>query len=187
MLVESIVLLSAILGLALAISAFVFHAMTRKTERKSEEELAHTLNTAIEDALEEINQTVQSALDELKTRHQETLFYYQMLQEKQEAPAAASAPVPVVMEKGFDVVVNEPIRWDALIEPEAEPETVPPVAAIELAPVESYESTHPHHDEIMALHAQGVDVVDIARQLGMGHGAVQLIINFAGATGTGGR
>lgn len=83
MLVEAVVLLAAIVGILLALSAFVFHMITRRSEGNPEK-IEEAVDAACDVALEEINKTSQLVMDELNEKYNALLFVYQLMDEKQQ-------------------------------------------------------------------------------------------------------
>ncbi|MCL2398233.1 MAG: hypothetical protein FWC91_00640 [Defluviitaleaceae bacterium] len=84
MFVEAVVFLSAIIGCLLALSAFIFHMITRQHQSGSENS-EKLLDVVADEALEEINRTSQLVLDELNEKYKALLFMYQLMDDKQKA------------------------------------------------------------------------------------------------------
>ena len=82
--VEAVVFLSAIVGIILAISSFIFHAITRKVDVGDlDEKVAILVDRAADMALEEFNKTSQIVMDELNEKYKALLFVYQLMDDKQ--------------------------------------------------------------------------------------------------------
>ena len=81
MFVEAVVFLAAIVGVLLALSAFVFHMITRQPEEEPEK-VEQAVDAAADAALEEITKTAQSVLDELNEKYNALLFVYQLMDDK---------------------------------------------------------------------------------------------------------
>jgi len=79
--VEAVVFLTAIVGVLLALSSFVFHMITRKPEEEKEA-AEQRIDAAIDTALEEITRTSQLVLDELDEKYKALLFVYQLMDDK---------------------------------------------------------------------------------------------------------
>ena len=108
MFVEAIVFLAAIIGVLLAIGAFVFHAVTRKADAQATSEaLEQAVDEAAETALVEITKTCQSALDELNEKYQAMLFLYELLEEKKKDIDALGILVNEAAGLGLDIRVGE--------------------------------------------------------------------------------
>jgi len=82
MFVEAVVLLAAIIGILLALSAFVFHMITRKDKTETDENIEKMVDAAVDVALEEVMRTSQLVLDELNEKYKALLFMYQLMDDK---------------------------------------------------------------------------------------------------------
>ena len=160
MFVDAVVFLSAIIGVLLAIVAFVLHLVTRKADNRS----SLAVDQAANAALMEINRTSQLVLDELNTKHQELLFLYQLLDEKKKDIDAGNA----------QTIVAAPLAPVTLIAPAKITPAKKIVRKIHSRPA------HPKYEKIKELQSSGLTVAEIAQQLEMGKGEVKLFINLAG-------
>lgn len=79
MFVEAVVFLSAIIGVLLALSAFIFHMITRD---KGKFDIEGSVDAVTDAALEEINKTSQLIMDELNEKYNALLFVYQLMDDK---------------------------------------------------------------------------------------------------------
>ena len=109
MFVEAVVFLSAIIGCLLALSAFVFHMITRQNQLGSENP-EKLFDAVVDEALEEINRTSQLVLDELNEKYKALLFMYQLMDDKQKA----------IDEVGHTVIIENPMAIASQVNPTAE-------------------------------------------------------------------
>jgi hypothetical protein len=194
--VEAVVFLSAIIGVLLALSVFIFHMITRRPEESgdSAEKAERAMDAVVDEALDEINKTAKLVLDELNEKYNALLFVYQLMDDKHkeledggDAKKAAKFPgLDVSIDDGFDFVpvaaglgkphkAGESLAGD-LKEPELKQEAAP-----EEAPFEKWGPfNHPKYPAIAALLDEGVPVPEIARRLSMGQGEIRLIIGLSG-------
>ena len=84
MFVEAVVFLAAIIGILLALGAFIFHTITHRSETElNSEKIEEMVDTVCDAALEEINKTAQLVMDELSEKYKALLFVYQLMDDKQ--------------------------------------------------------------------------------------------------------
>ena len=234
MFVEAVVFLSAIVGVLLALSAFVFHMITRKPEEEPEK-VEQAVDDAADAALEEITKTSRLILDELNEKYNALLFVYQLMDDKKkeiddEDPPVSADAEPELITTELDISIGDELEHFPLegltdtdyieytndfvyndtdeilndnndnIEEHFEehlikdeqiemklvvPEDINTIMAEAIpeiaSPVETYKPiVHPRFDEIKELQGKGLTLPEIARQLGMGQGEVDLIIGLSG-------
>ena len=202
MFVEAVVFLSAIIGLLMAFSAFIFHLLTRKEEAVDEEEIAIEVDKAAETALEEIVKTSQSALDEMNQKYQELLFLYQLMEEKKQnleaMPTVAKVDAEQPVSDAQPVSEIEPVSEAQPVDDSASPiemfhqiEAAVESAKVDIIGDEKAEEAdevveevvlphNPKYEKIKELQAEGFSISEIARHLNMGQGEVKLFIDLGG-------
>jgi len=222
---EAVVLLAAIIGILLALSAFVFHMITRKDKTETDEDIEKMVDAAVDVALEEVMRTSRLVLDELNEKYKALLFMYQLMDDKHKeledktAEAEATSPgrvfpeetspdvkvieqfyeptVEVTLEEAeafledaipeeeksswLDRIINEHELNIANIPEESKPEMrAPEIVREKPKPHPRVLSAHPRYEEIKTLHEIGFSIPEIAKELNMGSGEVQLIIGLSG-------
>ena len=178
MFVEAVVFLSAIIGILLALSAFIFHMITRG---KGESDVEGAVDAVTDAALEEINKTSQLVLDELNEKYNALLFVYQLMDDKKRElkifdDASENERVEVA---NTDLTDTEAAKAVAI---EDEPPELDISIGDELEIVYPPEglNSHPKYGPIRELLDDGLGISEIARKLNMGQGEIQLIIGLSG-------
>lgn len=154
---------------------------------KAERQLERVSNEKIM-ALSEYSDTIMAGIDK---SHQEVLFMYDMLSDKQ-------TDLKNTVRKA-EATVREVEAVQPQPEPEISPQPEQPVFVQQASPAgaeftslvssdhivddyirddEADESEGNNNDRILALHAQGLSTVDIARELSLGVGEVKLVIDL---------
>lgn len=200
--VEAVVFLSAIIGVLLALSAFVFHMITRDKTTGGYADIEEAVDAVTDSALEEINKTSKLVLDELDEKYKALLFVYQLVDDKKKAletdspeeveeaeETEGSGEIKEVSE--LDISIGDDLTMESLMEAAGiEPEIsyLEPGPGDEF-PAETVEAepqgfiTHPKYASIRELLDSGLSVAEAARRLDMGQGEVQLIMGISGRAG----
>ena len=105
MFIEAVVFLSAIIGVLLALSAFVFHLITRSKSPLGAQEVEEALDAVTDLALEEINRTSKLVMDELEEKYKALLFVYQLIDDKQKELEAGKEES--ALERAADILTNQ--------------------------------------------------------------------------------
>lgn len=156
--------------------------LTQTVEDRTRDDLERLSNQKIKE-FAEYSDTV---LGEINKSHNEVMFLYDMLNEKnkevhntirdmqkavkQSAEAAEPAPKP----SNVDTYLQEPVTVDAG-EPDIEVEAS---AVPEDYASETEDSTDSKRDAVLKLHKQGKSEIEIAKTLGIGVGEVKLVIDL---------
>jgi len=181
MLVEVIITLAAIVGVLLAVSALVFHFLTRGQNMYTDVE--NVVDAVTDLALEEINKMSQIIFDELNEKYKSLLFIYNLMDDKQAKKAeTVEDDVPkldIKIDNDLDIAAVEV----------AEVEEVGEVEEIEIETKEDSEESiltelnllkirHPRFEEIRTLMDDGLGVDEISKRLKISKGEIQLIVGF---------
>ena len=104
MFVEAVVFLSAIIGILLAISSFIFHMITRDQQAGNwKEDIEGAVDAVCDAALEEITKTSKIVLDELDEKYKALLFVYQLMDDKEKGLKDDVAPDVFADNGSFDL------------------------------------------------------------------------------------
>lgn len=191
--VEAVVFLSAIMGLLLSVSVFLFHVLTRKSDMEDDiDAVTNAIDKAANEAVLEVNRTSQLALEELNDKlnemnrqHQALLFLYQLMDDKKKdidslpnLPKDAAFLEELAKAMGTISTVTE----ESALELAGVGDTVK-VADDEVSSTKQLLQTHPRYaqiTQIKEMQMQGLSVAEIARQLDMGQGEISFLINLGG-------
>jgi len=193
--VEAVVFLAAIIGVLLAISAFIFHLITYKPDAESVNiDTERVLDAVADTAMEEIHKTSKLILDELDEKYKALLFVYQLMDDKKkefedggenagfDISVGAKQDNIIKFPSELDISVGDDLDYPTL--PETPPERTPvDILMADPIPLEEEPAgiiAHPRYDEIRDLMEQGYTIAETARKLSMGQGEVKLIIGLSG-------
>ncbi|MBR1391983.1 MAG: hypothetical protein IJ567_11210 [Lachnospiraceae bacterium] len=141
----------------------------------SVDKVERSLDKATNEKMMAINEFSDTILESMNKTHNEIMFLYSMLNDKH----AQLTDFASKLEQIKTQIIQEMNR----LQEEAERAPVETASVEEHIPVEKGDGFN-HNDEILALYRQGLRPVEIARELNLGTGEVQLVIElFKGDSG----
>lgn len=160
-----------------------------------------SLDDALDEAVKELNKLGLMVQKEIAEKYQAIQFLYNMVEEKEKlrggtaaealkVPAIPIEPEPFVSEDVpvADIPADIPIKELPFSQPTLEPEPPAPEKKkrgrpkktdVAAKPAPRKRVTNPKHAKVLELHAQGLAVSDIAREMGIGQGEATLILEMA--------
>ncbi|MCR5665774.1 MAG: hypothetical protein K6G01_02990 [Eubacterium sp.] len=150
-----------------------------------EGKLDHLTNEKIM-AVDEFSQTI---LEKIHTNHEEVMFLYSMLNDKHSELTDFANELQTsindlraekkdleVMKVTVDTTLQN--TFQEMVNPEPEEESVKEEEEIEEEELPQEAEQVNHNGEIIRLYKEGLDVVEIAKQLGIGQGEVKFVLDL---------
>lgn len=165
-----------------------------KELKRTSDKINDQIDTAIDDSIDKVDRALDketnekimaiseysdTVLENMNKTHNEIMFLYSMLNDKHTELTELSGQLSKTASE-----VEKEIEQAAKIAdivPDTEMEDTEITAQSkhrELEPVTIPENSENHNDMILALHKQGKDYIEIARELGLGLGEVRLVVDL---------
>lgn len=159
----------------------VLEDMTEDIAGKTERELEKLSNEKIM-SVHDYSNTV---LEEINKNHNEVMFLYSMLDDKNKEIKDTVREVQSVVKtvRHLDIPAEEEETQEIVREPEQTAAELLQPEELSLLEAEEMEDGKNNNDRILQLHQEGKSNLEIAKELGLGQGEVKLVIDlFQGVT-----
>ena len=159
----------------------------REMNRKDAVKMIDDLDAALDASIAEINKIGALVLKEVDEKYQAVLFLYSLMDDKQKeiTNGVWGTPEPelpdgdVVSEMVAHYIEAHSARLQSLKSEAESPESEEPVPEQNKDDEIRLSLSNPKHTKIWEMQESGMKVADIAKELRMGQGEVQLILNLA--------
>ena len=182
------VLVSLIAGFfAITIFALVALIVVRRKNQESRDSLKvddaiARMDNALDSALVELNKMGSLVKQEIDEKYQAMLFLYDLVDGKMKEMESYPTPPPPLPE--VTSVTSDAIgQYLDDIKEETENPLDLLLGRSEPEPQRPTKFTSPKHEQVWNMFESGKDIGQIAKELGMGKGAVKLMLDFSGRTG----
>lgn len=134
----------------------------------------------------------EQVLEKISRNHEEVIFLYNMLNEKQEElktlmleankiKVKLEEPVKLEQNKGQmnkEVVKGDGFKSDRDVKEANNDSTSKPVKDVTMAKMQEEQAPDNHNQKILELYSQGFSIVDISKSLEIGQGEVKLVVDL---------
>lgn len=154
-----------------------FQDSLEETANYSVEKAERALERITNEKVMAVSEFSDTVLEQINTNHKETIFLYDMLNDKQREVNSTAQLVNRTLKNSSQKIDQEKLSEKTDLAEELSNNDAQPVLSKDTVPT-SEEANGNSNDRILELYRRGMSKVQIAKELGLGVGEVKLVIDL---------